>query len=263
MARIRTIKPEFWTDGAIVKLSAHARLMFLGALNFTMCDYGHLPDDPMRLKLQVLPMDDVDPGALIEELLASGRWVRLQGSEGRSYLHIKRFTDHQKVDRRWSPRCVACNDPAIGTKSEDSPNHNETPRDSTDHTKTPPSSPQERKGQERTGKEEKTSSSLTARETFENFWRMYPRKDGEANAVKAFDRAAKKHGASLLVSEAERWAGLWHGEGRDKKYIPHAATWLNGERWNDEPPTRRLKAVSGDYQPYRNPTDTSIYEGEL
>jgi len=23
-------------------------------------------------------------------------------------------------------------------------------------------------------------------------------------------------------------------EGKDKQYIPHLATWLNGERWEDE-----------------------------
>lgn len=263
MARIRTIKPEFWTDGAVVSLSPLARLFFIGTWNFAMCDQGHLPDDPIRLKLQILPMDDVDPKTLINELIEAGRLVRLEAADGRAYLHIRRFTDHQKVEKRWAPRCVVCNSVSVKEPNDASSEHAQTPASSPEPAETPTTSAQEGKGQEGKGKEEKTSSSLTARETFDSFWQAYPRKDGRANAIKAFEKATKKLTPDQLVAEAERWAGLWHGEGRDKKYIPHAATWLNGERWNDEPPARRLKAVSGDYQPYRNPSDTSIYEGEL
>lgn len=31
MARIRTIKPDFWTDEKLVKLSMEARLFFIGS----------------------------------------------------------------------------------------------------------------------------------------------------------------------------------------------------------------------------------------
>lgn len=122
MARIRSIKPEFWTDGDVMDMSPQARELFIGSWNFAMCDYGHLADDPRRLKMQVLPADDVmmvrdeagawtlqpmDPTVLVDELLASGRMVRLE-LDGRSYLHIVRFTDHQRLEKRWTPRCPAC-----------------------------------------------------------------------------------------------------------------------------------------------------------
>jgi hypothetical protein len=41
MARIRTIKPEFWTDEKIVECSFEARLMFIGMFNFAD-DKGNL-----------------------------------------------------------------------------------------------------------------------------------------------------------------------------------------------------------------------------
>jgi hypothetical protein len=44
MARIRTTKPEFWTDGKVVGMSPFARLLFLGSWNFALCDDGHLRD---------------------------------------------------------------------------------------------------------------------------------------------------------------------------------------------------------------------------
>jgi hypothetical protein len=41
MARIRTIKPEFWTDEKVVECSFEARLMFIGMFNFAD-DKGNL-----------------------------------------------------------------------------------------------------------------------------------------------------------------------------------------------------------------------------
>lgn len=81
---------------------------------------------------------------------------------------------------------------------------------------------------------------------FDEFWSAYPRKDSKQTARKAFARAAKSHGPGKLIEEVQRWAGLWAGAGIEKRFIPHAATWLNQERWDDEPPPPRLRAVSGD-----------------
>lgn len=108
MARIRNLKPEFWTDGNIVQLTFAARLFYQGTWNFALCDRGHLPDDPMELKLKILPADDVDPVALVEELVKFGRLVRATTPDGRKYLRIARLADHNKVDPRWSPRCPYC-----------------------------------------------------------------------------------------------------------------------------------------------------------
>ena len=137
MARIRTIKPEFWTDGDVMDLSPYARLLFIGSWNFAMCDFGHLQDDPRRLKMQVLPADDVDGAELVDEIVTKGRMVRIE-ADGRTFLLIKRFTDHQKTEKRWTPRCPVCASEPRPT----SPNLSETP----------PTSAPERKGEERKGK---------------------------------------------------------------------------------------------------------------
>ena len=63
MARIRTIKPEFWTDEKIVELSAFARLLFIGLWNFAD-DAGRMEFSAKRLKMQIFPADDVDISAL-------------------------------------------------------------------------------------------------------------------------------------------------------------------------------------------------------
>ena len=54
MARIRTVKPEFWTDSKTGTLSDRAKILFLGILNF--CDdYGVIENDAGALKARILP----------------------------------------------------------------------------------------------------------------------------------------------------------------------------------------------------------------
>ena len=162
MARIRSIKPDFWTDGDVVSLSYPARLLFIGSWNFAICDNGHVADDARRLKMQVLPADDVDPVALIDELIASGRMVRLLGSDGRTYLHIKRFTDHQKIEKRWTPRCPACLDEGLETAPVSTNRHTGPRANSTNLPETPATSAPEGKGGEGKGREGKGVSAARA-----------------------------------------------------------------------------------------------------
>ena len=160
MPRIRTIKPEFWTDGDIVDMSFAARLLFIGSWNFAICDRGHVADDPKRLKMQVLPGDAVDASELLDEILAHGRMERLTAPDGRTYLLIKRFTDHQKIEKRWNPRCPACDAFGLNGTSENLPQplptSREVGRETADLSETPRTSAQEGKGGEGKGGERVT-----------------------------------------------------------------------------------------------------------
>lgn len=70
---------------------------------------------------------------------------------------------------------------------------------------------------------------------FEGWWRSYPRKVGK-DAARIKYRAARKGGASeqVLADALAAHAAGWEREQRVKEYIPHAATWLNQGRYNDE-----------------------------
>lgn len=70
---------------------------------------------------------------------------------------------------------------------------------------------------------------------FEKFWSAYPRKVSKKEALKAFMRLEIDGSLfdRILSSLKQQCAApAWQRDGG--KYIPHAATWLNGERWNDE-----------------------------
>jgi hypothetical protein len=70
-------------------------------------------------------------------------------------------------------------------------------------------------------------------DAFAEFWTHYPRKAGKAAAAKAFTKAAKKHCADdILFGLSQQIEAM---KAKDTQFIPHAATWLNAERWNDEP----------------------------
>lgn len=96
MARIRSIKPEFWTDEKIVKLPYEARLLFIGMWNFAD-DEGYVPDEPERLRLQILPSDPIDASAVVDLLCAAELVERIVYDDGQSALRIRGFVKHQKI----------------------------------------------------------------------------------------------------------------------------------------------------------------------
>ncbi len=97
MARIRTIKPEFWTDPKIVALPFEARLLFIGLWNLAD-DHGLLDYDPDRIKLQIFPADMVDVAELLDILMIDGFISILSLENSKEAIEIVNFNVHQKID---------------------------------------------------------------------------------------------------------------------------------------------------------------------
>lgn len=87
-----------------------------------------------------------------------------------------------------------------------------------------------------------TSPSASATDQlFEAFWQSYPNKKGKGQAAKAFRSAIARADRKRFLEGYK--AFLRVSEGKDKKYIPHPSTWLNGDRWldeHDEPTTQNF-----------------------
>lgn len=95
MARIRTIKPEFWTDETIVELDPLHRLLFIGMWNF--CDdQGFLDYRPKQIKMRILPADDLDIVEALRALVRASLVLVWEGENG-LVLQIRNWTKHQKV----------------------------------------------------------------------------------------------------------------------------------------------------------------------
>jgi len=68
---------------------------------------------------------------------------------------------------------------------------------------------------------------------FEEFWKHYPRKVGKSAAAKSFLKAVDEIEVGELLEQVVKFAQ--DPNLPPQQYIPHASTWLNEGRWNDEP----------------------------
>ena len=101
MARIRTIKPEFWEDEKLAKLPVHARLLFIGTWNFAD-DNGALLANPVLMKSHIFPYEDIGISTIsewIDMLVENGMLIRTTYN-GKDYLVIRKFLIHQKINRK-------------------------------------------------------------------------------------------------------------------------------------------------------------------
>ncbi len=103
MARIRTIKPEFWSDEKLASLPRDCRLFFIGMWNFAD-DFGVAKGNPALLRSQIFPYDtDIEithTKEWLAGLVEKGMLIPITHN-GESYFLIRNFATHQVVDKRY------------------------------------------------------------------------------------------------------------------------------------------------------------------
>lgn len=91
-----------------------------------------------------------------------------------------------------------------------------------------------RNAEERRGEEKRKQSWSSAMTDggFDEFWKAWPRKIGKAKARQAWDKATRTVDPAVIIAAvgAQKPALL----SREPKFRPHATTWLNQRRWEDE-----------------------------
>lgn len=224
MARIRSIKPEFWTSEQVLECSAITRLMFVGMWNFAD-DLGRLPMSPKSMKAQIFPSDDISLDTIrvmIQELSANGL-VLIYAIEGKEYLQITGWA-HQRIDKPQPAKYPAPFFDESGNVQGMIP---------------PDRIGEDKKGEERKGDIQAVAKATRpTNEKFEEFWKAKPRRAGadpKAPAEKLF-LAAVRAGtpADDLIAAAGRWAAADAGK-VGTEYLPQAVKWLRDKRWNDYP----------------------------
>jgi len=100
MARIRSIKPEFWASEQVMECSPTARLLFIGLWNF--CDdAGNHVASAKTIKAEIFPGDDIsstDVQRMLDEL-SSNSLIAFYANGDKQYLHVTGWKKHQKIDR--------------------------------------------------------------------------------------------------------------------------------------------------------------------
>ncbi|WP_149113685.1 hypothetical protein [Limnoglobus roseus] len=72
-------------------------------------------------------------------------------------------------------------------------------------------------------------------EAFLTFWAAYPKREAKQDAIRAFHKlnpSPELLAVLLAAIDRQRRSSKWMSD--NGKYITHAATWLNGRRWEDD-----------------------------
>lgn len=100
MARIRTIKPDFWKHEELSALPEATHMLAAALLNYAD-DEGYFNANTKLIKAECFPLRE--PSVSIHDgltALSSVGYLRLGKSpDGKIYGHIIKFNDHQRVNR--------------------------------------------------------------------------------------------------------------------------------------------------------------------
>lgn len=101
MARMRSLKPDFFKDEDLATLPFEARILFEGLWCYADRE-GRLEDRPKYLKVEIFPYDNVDIEKLLNMLESpkiEGRddkvFIRRYCVDGKKYIDIPEFLKHQ------------------------------------------------------------------------------------------------------------------------------------------------------------------------
>lgn len=72
--------------------------------------------------------------------------------------------------------------------------------------------------------------------SFDDWWALYPRRVGKGAARTAWTKAVKRLNGDVevLMQRTRLQVFVWAQEQREARFIPHPATWLNQERYDDD-----------------------------
>lgn len=251
MARIRTVKPDFFDDEKLATISRDARLLFIGLL---VCsdDYGVVKGHPVWLKSKIFPYDDLSQicfNDFLSEIESIGI-IKPFVAHGEKYYFIKNFQKHQVINRPSASRNpqyientndISSSDGSLNTHgvlSDESVPEGKG-REKEIYTPLPPTGgmPEKNLQPPDQPKKKKRISELSKEqlESFGKFWSIWPKKVAQMEAEKAWMKIDPQNG---LVEEiclaVERFKKTDDWKKNGGKYIPYPATWLNNKRWRDE-----------------------------
>lgn len=221
MARARNIKPSFFINEELVELPFSTRLLFIGLWTIADRD-GRLEDKPKKIKMALFPADNLDVNDALNELQSSNFILRYE-IDNIQYIQILAFSKHQNPHIKEPASTI----PAPCKHSSETVQAVLIP----DSPLLIPDSPLPNKTILR--------KKVALDDGFDEFWNVYPKKVGKADAQKKW--ISKKPNIDFVL-QALRWqmpSEQWNKN--NGEFIPNPSTYINQERWNDE--QQKLRAV--------------------
>lgn len=218
MARIRSIKPEFFTNERLSALGAPTHLLAAALLTYAD-DEGYFNANPGLVRAACGPLRD--DFANIPEMLASLLridYIRFyDGSNGSRYGHIVEFSKHQRVDHpsasKIKPLLLA---PEILAK----------PREVV--------APDQGSGNREQGTGKKTLAAAQPSE-FDEAWALYPKRAGSNPKKAALScwraRVAEGHAPAVMIDGVRKYAAHCKAGGKvGTEYVMQAKRFFGVEK---------------------------------
>ena len=209
MARIRTIKPEFFTSEDIFDLTPLAHLFYA----FLWCEAdreGRIKWKPRTLAARFFPEDDYAIDDLAQQLVDQGH-VKFYEVKEQVFCFLTSFTEHQVINNREKESSFPAYSPDACVTRESG------------------GLLEGREGREGKGRE--GNARVPFSQEFLDWWEEYPHKVGKQDAWKAWQKAIKQTDLETLHAGLK---GYKRHKPEDRPWC-NPSTWLNGGRWADEP----------------------------
>lgn len=253
MARIRTIKPEFFDSPGTARASHAARLLFI-AMWCWADDWGVGAANPKALIGFAFPNDDditASEFPTLRKEVADAFGVTFYEVDGRPYYCIPSWDRHQRTERKAKrqnpppPSGVSPGNPGDSGTSDDSDGSS----DDTHGSSGVGTGEQGNRGNTSCASDD--AQRTDPLERFPAFWDVYGKKVDRKRAEQKWKAALKKRGVTpdLLIERAAAYVARQQAAGKHPEFTKNPDTWLNGENWNDE--TSNVTELRAD-RPRRN-----------
>ncbi|RZU64910.1 hypothetical protein EV379_1221 [Microterricola gilva] len=243
MARIRSIKPEFWRSPSTAKASPRARLLYIAMWNW--CDdHGVGEWTPRELLGFAFPNDDDVTNAEFQSLcteVATCFGTEFYTINGRRFYCIPAWDEHQKNERRANGKYPRPDAPDACVDAEVHRNAEARGTSVRTHGKTPAGT-EEQGTEEQRNREQRNPRSAVAithdlDALFSAAYDHWPKKADRKDALAKFKKAAGSIPVDDLVNVIIRFGDAYEAT-TERQFVPALGVWIGRERWTDDLPTR-------------------------
>ena len=234
--RNRMLQKTFWTSESILELELYERLLFLGMTNHAD-DEGIIKTSIKALKAKVFPADNISINQIQKGLDNMHKLDLIEYNEDRTLCRFVRWTDYQKISKPY---------PSKFNFVEENKGHSVNGLGMVKERSIPNSN-----SNSNNKKKNKNKDNLE----FDVWYALYSRKIGKPKAENAFNLCLQVYDLDTIMDGTQKWVDYWKNSHTEKRYIPHPSTFLNQERFMDEPDVVEIEVE------YRLDTTGKFYVG--
>lgn len=244
MARIRTIKPEFWRSPDIMQLDHFQRLLYIGLWNLAD-DEGRGEYNAAAIAADLFLSEySLNPHGVLTQVetafteYSNSGMVRLYRVKNRQYFEIVNWLDHQRINRPSASKF-----PAYDQREQEI--HAPLTEDSLNVHGVLTVGKEQGTGNREQGVKDLSDSDesndtpkpkrIQYTPEFEDWWRRFPKRTGsKKNAFTQFKSALNRIPLEELNAATDRLAAFVRAGHKEVQFVKDGERWLKEDRWEEE-----------------------------